>query len=132
MEWLPVIVLAIAFVFVCIVVGGSIVVSRLVPLKWARPAVARNIRRGVTALIAIPILLLAARSCAPLGGPDPRERIAIGMSTDEVRRTLGKPHEEHTDAQGNQTWIYYRDWAGLGYYLVRFNRDGRVDEQWLE
>jgi len=125
-------VLAIAVVFVCLVVGGSILVSRLLPLKAVRPEVARNVRRWVAALIAVPILLLAARSCAPLGGPDPRQRIAVGMSASEVRATLGKPHEQHTDAEGNETWIYYRDWAGMGYYLVRFNRDGRVYEQWLE
>jgi hypothetical protein len=135
MEWIPVILLVIAVVVFCVVVSGSILVSRLVPLKGVRPEVARNVRRGlaaVIAVIAVLILLLACRSCAPLGGPDPRQRVALGMSAEEARGLLGKPHEQLTDAEGNESWIYYRDWAGMGYYLVRFDRDGRVYEQWLE
>jgi hypothetical protein len=132
MEWLPVIVLVAAFVFISVVAGGAILISRLLPLRSIRPPIASKIRWSVAAIITLSVLVLSVRSCAPLGGPDPSQRIAVGMSAHEVRAALGKPHEQHRDAEGQETWIYYRDWAGTRYYLIRLDRDGKVYMQWLE
>jgi SmpA / OmlA family len=132
MEWIPLIHLVILAMVVAAVVFGAIKVSRLLPLRSVRPSVAVNVRRGAAALVAISILVLFVRSCGPLGGPDPRERIAVGMTTDEVRETLGKPHEQHIKGDGKQTWIYYTDWGHMGYYMVTFDQDEKVCDQWLE
>jgi hypothetical protein len=134
MGWIPLIVLAIAFILGGVIVGGAILISRLLPLKTFRPEVASKVRWGVAATIAIPILVLFVRSHAPLEGPDPMRRIKIGMSVEQVSAILGKPHEQYKDApeKGEETWIYYRDWAGMSYYLVRFDQDRRVYFHWDE
>jgi hypothetical protein len=51
-----------------------------------------------------------------------------GMSADEVRETLGTPHSirEGHGGQG-ETWYYWTDAFGLGYFRVQFGSDGRLD-----
>ena len=132
MEWIPVIWLAIILAVVGIIVFGASRIARLLPLRSARPHVATNVRRTVTVLIAVSLLVLIAKSCGPLSGPDPRERISIGMNTDEVRAALGKPHEQYTLPDGTESWIYYTDWFHMGYYSVEIDRDHKVFHQWLE
>ncbi len=130
MEWIPLILLAGAVMFVGIVVTIAIMISRLLPLRSVQPQVAPKVRCGVAVTIAISILVWFALSHKPLGGPEPTKRIKLGMNADKVRAILGKPHERYRETEGRETWIYYRDWLCWDHYFVEFNREGKVDRQW--
>lgn len=54
--------------------------------------------------------------------------IKEGMSMDQVRGLLGKPHGVHD--QNNPVrvmWYYYRDSLGLDWFTVWFGADGKVE-----
>jgi hypothetical protein len=64
-------------------------------------------------------------------GRDPLTRypsgvIDKGMTKEQVRAKLGEPHS--TFAGGHQeSWYYYTDALGVGYFGVTFDENGRVD-----
>jgi hypothetical protein len=61
----------------------------------------------------------------PLGSY-PNNKISEGMSKDEVKAILGTPHERFTDGE-EESWYYWTDSFGIGYFSVYFGSDGRVD-----
>ncbi len=60
----------------------------------------------------------------PLSG-NPYTRVKEGMSADEVRASLGNPHnrDERDDGEG---WYYYQDSLEICWFCVDFGPDGRV------
>ena len=48
------------------------------------------------------------------------------MSCDEVQAILGPPHERRTNSIREETWTYWWEWYGAGFYAVDFGPDGRV------
>ncbi len=60
----------------------------------------------------------------PLGS-NPSGKISEGMTRDEVSAILGNPHELFkTDDE--ESWYYWLDSFGIGYFGVRFGPEGRV------
>jgi outer membrane protein assembly factor BamE (lipoprotein component of BamABCDE complex) len=51
--------------------------------------------------------------------------IRPGMSAEEVVATLGTPHERHSRGDVD-SWFYWIDSFGLGWFGVDFGPDGRV------
>lgn len=62
---------------------------------------------------------------------DPRWRVAIGMSQDEVSERLGTPHNTRKRSDGAQTWEYYCGVIGLGVLGIEFDVRGNVIRKWL-
>src|SRR5262249_24749961 len=60
----------------------------------------------------------------PLGGY-PDGKIKPRMTGDEVEAILGTPHERYAHDAG-ESWYYWLDSFGIGYFGVRFGPDGRV------
>lgn len=60
----------------------------------------------------------------PLGSY-PNNKIKQGMTRDEVEAVLGRPHEQFKQDDG-ESWYYWLDSFGIGYFGVRFDPDGRV------
>lgn len=54
-----------------------------------------------------------------------RDKIRHGMTPDEVRAELGKPHEMSRNQNG-ESWYYYCDPVGGTILSVQFDRDGKV------
>ena len=60
----------------------------------------------------------------PLGSY-PNGKIKEGMTKDEVAAILGSPHERFIRAD-EESWYYWLDSFGIGYFGVRFGPEGRV------
>jgi SmpA / OmlA family len=60
----------------------------------------------------------------PLGSY-PNGKIREGMTRDEVTAILGSPHE-HYKRDDEESWYYWIDSFGIGYFGVRFGPKGRV------
>ena len=60
----------------------------------------------------------------PLGSY-PNGKITEGMTRDEVSAVLGSPHERFT-SDDEESWYYWIDSFGIGYFCVRFGPEGRV------
>jgi hypothetical protein len=60
----------------------------------------------------------------PLGSY-PNGKITEGMTRDEVSTILGSPHERYR-RDDEDSWYYWIDSFGIGYFGVRFGPEGRV------
>jgi hypothetical protein len=60
----------------------------------------------------------------PLGSY-PNNKIKEGMTRDEVEAILGSPHERHK-RDDEESWYYWLDSFGIGYFGVRFGPEGQV------
>ncbi len=58
-------------------------------------------------------------------GRYPNNKIREGMTTDEVAAILGPPHERMKSG-GAESWYYWIDSFGMGWFGVRFGSNGRV------
>jgi hypothetical protein len=78
--------------------------------------------------VAPPHLFRLAYGSYPLGDRDPSlcGGIKEGMSRDEVQAILGPPHRRSLNANREETWTYFWEWYGVGFYAVKFGPDGRV------
>jgi hypothetical protein len=54
-----------------------------------------------------------------------RDKVKEGMSADEVRALLGRPHEASTRQEG-EFWYYWLDSYSISWFCVRFGSDGHV------
>jgi hypothetical protein len=99
-----------------------------------RRGTARGRRRGSLLILAGVLLPVSCYfvPCAALHltyGRGPLEQdpgsVIVGMSAQDVRAALGPPHQVRA-VDGEESWIYLRDTAGLGWFAVHFGADGRV------
>lgn len=58
-------------------------------------------------------------------GRYPNGVISEGMTPDDVIARLGTPHER-TQRNDRESWYYWLDSFGIGYFGVNFGPDGRV------
>ena len=93
-------------------------------------------RRGGLALLlgsaSVPFLCCLGPPCLirieygnyPIGSR-PDGKVKEGMTSDEVVAALGTPHERHKEDSG-ESWYYWLDSYGIGWFGIRFGPDGRV------
>jgi len=53
-------------------------------------------------------------------------QVQIGMTTEEVYRIAGRPHEKLEYADGEAVWVYHFDWQENSYRDIIFDSRGRV------
>ena len=102
-----------------------------------RSACVQYLATGLLCLLAaaafVPVAFLVYRCVLqPLGSVDPTGKIAAGMSGEDVKKVLGDPHSQSTNADETEVWIYYRDWTRFSYIGICFDREDRVKSFWLE
>jgi hypothetical protein len=61
-------------------------------------------------------------------GRYPNGKIHNGMTRDDVLAILGTPHETHNRGD-EETWMYYLDSFGMGWFAVYFDINGHVYSQ---
>jgi len=87
----------------------------------------------VAALCSIPIACMVYHcGVRPYGIEERSKKVVEGMTREQVHSLLGEPHNRSVTFDGKDEWIYQYEWSGLGYFLVRFNENGRVEYKWLE
>jgi hypothetical protein len=74
-----------------------------------------------------PSVLFRLHHDTPPLGRYPNGVIQKGMSSEEVRALLGNPHQINEQYPERVTWLYWLDAFELGWFMVTFDADGRVD-----
>src|SRR5947209_16578287 len=71
-----------------------------------------------------PVVVRITYGNYPLGSY-PNGKIREGMTRDEVAAILGSPHERFR-RDDEESWYYWLDSFGIGYFGVHFGSEGRV------
>jgi hypothetical protein len=74
-----------------------------------------------------PSVLFRLHHETPPLGRYPNSVVKEGMSPDEVRTLLGAPHQVNDRDPERVTWLYWLDPVELGWFMVTFGADGKVD-----
>jgi hypothetical protein len=74
-----------------------------------------------------PSALFRLHHRTPPLGSYPNGVIKEGMTADEVRASLGEPHQINDRYPQRVTWLYWLDAIELEWFMVSFGSDGKVD-----
>ena len=74
-----------------------------------------------------PSVLFRLNHNTPPLGRYPNGVIQKGMSPDQVRQLLGTPHQVNDRDPARVTWLYWLDPIELGWFMVTFGEDSKVD-----
>jgi hypothetical protein len=130
MGWIPLIMLLVYVGIALAVIGGVAFVCWLLPLAWMN----KNSQSFTRILVGLGMFVGVTIFLVQWSGPNYRQcqEIEIGMTVNDVQSRLGNPSNRHRNADGEESWYYYPDWSGLGYFHVKFDPEGIVVFKWME
>lgn len=113
--------------FVCCVVAGIMVLVKARPRRrWVG-----GVLCTVAVLVPVGVYLAPGILFRMQHGHDPlakypRGVLEKGMTKEDVRVKFGEPHSTFTGGH-QESWYYYTDALGVGYFSVHFDSNGLVD-----
>jgi hypothetical protein len=93
---------------------------------WGLVFILGGVLLPVSCCSAPSVLFRLSHDTPPLGRY-PNGVIREGMSPDDVRALLGNPHQVNDRDPQRVTWLYWLDAFELGWFMVTFSADGKVD-----
>ena len=130
MEWIPLILLAIYAGITLLIIAGIAFATWLLPVNRLSESWRWGVRAFAVVVMVIGISVVLWKSSGP--SVHDCQQVQIGMTTHEVKELLGDPPSRNQYPDGGEYWYYDPDWTGLGWFMVRFNADGKVVHKWLE